>query len=112
MTPVQLRAFERDEYELLRDLRIRMLEDAPDAFTITAESERVKPLAWWRDRLVSTISDPKRLALVAEVDDLAVGSVLGVMDAFDRTLAHLYALWVAPDTRRGGVGYALVDAIC
>jgi ribosomal protein S18 acetylase RimI-like enzyme len=109
---VRLRQFERDEYGLMRALRLRMLEDAPDAFTITAESERGKPLAWWRDRLVSTIADPKRLALVAEVDGEAVGSVLGVMDPFDRALCHLYALWVDPNARRAGVGAALVDAIC
>jgi ribosomal protein S18 acetylase RimI-like enzyme len=109
---VQLRPFERDEYELLRELRLRMLEDAPDAFTITAESERGKPMTWWRDRMASTWSDPKRLALVAEADGEPVGSVLGVMDPFDRDLAHLYALWVDPKARRGGVGGALVDAIC
>lgn len=107
-----LRPFERDEYDLLRELRLRMLEDAPDAFTITAESERGKPMTWWRDRMASTWSDPKRLALVAERDGDPVGSVLGVIDAFDRTLAHLYALWVDPKARREGVGAALVDAIC
>jgi ribosomal protein S18 acetylase RimI-like enzyme len=109
---VRIRPFRRDEHELLRRLRIRMLEDAPDAFTITADSERGKPMWWWRDRLTSTRSDPKRLALVAEMGDDAVGSVLGVIDAFDRTLAHLYALWVDPKARRSGVASGLIHAVC
>src|SRR5436190_4225463 len=109
---VRIRTFRRDEHELLRTLRVRMLEDAPDAFTITADSERGKPMWWWRDRLASTRSDPKRLALVAELEDDAVGSVLGVIDAFDRTLAHLYALWVDPKARRGGVAKSLISSVC
>jgi ribosomal protein S18 acetylase RimI-like enzyme len=111
---VRVRAFRRDEYELLRDLRVRMLEDAPDAFTITADSERNHPIAWWRDRLVSSCADPHRLPLVAELDEDAnrpVGSALGVIDPFERTLAHLYALWVEPSARRHGVASALINAI-
>ena len=106
-----MRVFGRGEYELLRDLRVRMLEDAPDAFTITADAERDRPMSWWRDRLASTCADPYRIALVAEDDDVPVGSVLGVIDAFDRTLSHLYALWVDPIARRRGVALALVDAV-
>jgi ribosomal protein S18 acetylase RimI-like enzyme len=108
---VHVRPYERDEHELLRTLRLRMLEDAPDAFTVTVEAERDKPLAWWRERLASTRSDRNRLALVAEVDGEPVGSVLGVVDAFDRKLAHLYALWVSPHARRKGAANALVGAI-
>jgi ribosomal protein S18 acetylase RimI-like enzyme len=108
---LQLRPFARDEYELMRTLRLRMLEDAPDAFTITAESERDRPLSWWKDRLTSTSADPKRLAIVAEVDGEPVGSVLGVLDAFDRELAHLYALWVDPKARRAGTATAMVERI-
>ncbi len=106
-----MRALDRDEYELLRTLRVRMLEDAPDAFTITAEAERSHPLSWWRDRLVATCIDPKRLALVAEIGDRPVGSVLGVIDNWDRKLAHLYALWVERDVRRRGVASSLVATV-
>jgi ribosomal protein S18 acetylase RimI-like enzyme len=108
---VQLRPLARHEYELMRTLRLRMLEDAPDAFTVTAESERGRPMAWWRDRLTSATSDPKRLHLVVEVDGEPIGSVLGVIDAFDRSLAHLYALWVDPKARRTGAATALVERI-
>jgi ribosomal protein S18 acetylase RimI-like enzyme len=108
---VKVRSFERDEYELLRRLRLRMLEDAPDAFTITADSERGKPMTWWRDRLASSCNDPNRLVLVVERDDEPIGSALGVIDGFDRTLAHLYALWVDPSARREGAASALIEAI-
>ena len=106
-----LRPFERDEYELMRTLRLRMLEDAPDAFTVTADSERGRPMSWWRDRLASADADPKRLVLVAWNDGEPAGSALGVMDAFDPTLSHLYALWVDPAARRLGIATALTEAI-
>jgi ribosomal protein S18 acetylase RimI-like enzyme len=111
---VRVRAFRRDEYQLLRDLRVRMLEDAPDAFTITADAERNRPLAWWRDRLLSSCADPLRLQLVAELDeddDRPVGSALGVIDPFERTLAHVYAVWVEPAARRRGVAQAMIEMI-
>jgi ribosomal protein S18 acetylase RimI-like enzyme len=109
-----VRAFRRDEYELLRDLRVRMLEDAPDAFTITAEAERHRPISWWRDRLVSSCADPHRLPILAELDeedDRPVGSALGVIDPFERTLAHVYAVWVEPSARRRGVAKAMLEVI-
>jgi ribosomal protein S18 acetylase RimI-like enzyme len=109
--PVRVRALRRDEYELLRTIRVQMLEDAPDAFTITADSERGRPLSWWRERLAATCADPKRVALVAEIGEDAIGSALGVIDTWDRSLAHLYALWVDPRARRRGVANAIVGRV-
>ncbi|MGD9962178.1 GNAT family N-acetyltransferase [Nocardioides sp.] len=50
---IEIRMLEADEWQLWRDLRLRSLADAPDAFGSTLEREQAFVEADWRDRLQS-----------------------------------------------------------
>ena len=96
------------EADLLRDLRLRALGDAPMAFGSTlAREEGYEPERWER-WAADSASGERQAIFIAEPQ---AGMATGVIDDEDRALAHLYAMWVAPQARGTGAGKALVEAV-
>jgi len=108
---VSVRVFEAREWRVYRDLRLRALADAPDAFARTLAEEARLSDAEWRRRIDAAASSPLALAVVAEWEARPVGIAYGRVDEAAREQAHLFAMWVAPEARRQGAGRALVEAI-
>jgi len=92
------------DWRAWRALRLRALADAPDAFSETLTSAREQPDAAW---MALVALDPTRGAWLAERDGVAVGMAVLKLEP-DGLRSSLYAMWVAPDARRGGVARALV----
>jgi ribosomal protein S18 acetylase RimI-like enzyme len=96
------------EADLLRALRLGALRDAPMAFGSTlAREEGYEPDAWERWAAASA-SGEQQAIFIAEPQ---AGMASGVIDDEDPALAHLYAMWVAPEARGTGAGKALVEAV-
>ena len=95
-----------DAWRAVREVRLRALHDAPDSFGSTAGREERFTEAHWRMRLRAT---PTWLAM--DDADVPRGMVSLIQEpgspVDDR---HLVSLWVAPEARRRGIGWALVDA--
>lgn len=88
-----------------RDLRLRALADAPDAFGQTlAEARELGDDAW----MAVVASEPSRGVWFAEQGGVPVGTAV-VRLAPDRLRSNLYAMWVAPEARRCGAARALVE---
>ena len=104
----EVRALQADEWELFRDLRLRSLEDAPDAFRPTLAEEQALSDDEWIDLVASTVEHPRGLLLVAEQGGGAVGVAFARVGE-DGTTTHVGAMWVEPQARGGGVGRALLD---
>src|SRR5689334_23740803 len=102
-----VRQLRPQEWRLWRDLRLRALADAPEAFGETLAEARAKGDDSWQARAAAR---PDTAPLVAERDGAPVGMAVAVIDADDPVRADLYAMWVAPEARRGGLARALVDA--
>jgi len=109
--PFTVRPFERHEWPLLRELRLRALADAPDAFARTVEEEQDRPDAEWARQLALSTASDDQLSLVAERAGRGVGLAYTRLDPVARDTAHLFSMWVAPEARRLGVGRALVAAV-
>jgi GNAT superfamily N-acetyltransferase len=94
---------------MLRSVRLRALEEAPDAFGSTLERELARTDDDW-----SRWIEPNPTFLL-EAPNLgaqgAVGMVAGAMDALDPTAAVLLAMWVDPAFRRTGGSDLLVQAV-
>jgi GNAT superfamily N-acetyltransferase len=103
------------EWTTYRDLRLRALADAPDAFGRTLAEERARPDAEWARRLAAGADPNWDLPLVAEVDGEPVGLAWGRIDRAnlvpDLKVAHLYQMWVAPSHRRLGAGTLLLNGV-
>lgn len=103
-----IRPFTADEWPAYRAIRLRALEDAPDAFGSTLAAEQaLAPDSWSTRMMRSTVSGIDR-ALAAERDGQLVGLAWAKVDADDPTLVNLFQMWVAPEARGQGVAGALL----
>jgi GNAT superfamily N-acetyltransferase len=91
-----------EDWQCLRDLRLRALEESPDAFLATIAEAQARSDEDWRDW--SSGSDG-----VIFVDE-AFGGMAGgfVTDDGD---AMLWGMWVAPERRGSGLAEALARAV-
>ncbi len=96
-----------DEWRTWRDLRLRALADAPDAFGETLAEARARDDEGWR---ALAAPRPDVAQLLAERGGVPAGMAVAVIDPDDPVRANLYAMWVAPEARGGGAGRALVEA--
>jgi ribosomal protein S18 acetylase RimI-like enzyme len=96
-----------DDWESHRDVRLEMLEAAPDAFWFTFADEAVYEEADWRQRIEGAW-------LVQARDSVGVVGSAGLGSHWEpdrATVATLFGMYVAPRARGRGVGEALVDAV-
>ena len=96
-----------EDWERVRDVRIRALTDAPFAFGSRLEQEQERPEAFWRSRLQSQAA----ATFLAIHRYETVGLVRTFVEPEDVTTAELVSMWVAPHARGQGVGRHLVAAV-
>src|SRR6266404_4343892 len=72
---IEVRRVEADEWEALRDTRLRALADAPDAFGTTYTEALARPEQWWRDWAQSSADGPAQAMFLAWDGDRPVGIV-------------------------------------
>ena len=106
---VEIRALEGGEWELFKDLRLRALVDAPDAFRGTHAEERSQSDRHWQDMVRRTAEHAHAQLYLAIVDDAACGTAFVRVD-HDHATAHIGAMWVAPEARGRGAGSQLLEA--
>jgi ribosomal protein S18 acetylase RimI-like enzyme len=103
-----VRRVSADDVDLMRELRLRALQDAPMAFGSTYARELAFAPEVWEQRVRANAAGERSVGFVAEP---SAGMAVGAIDDDDPGLAHLYGMWVAPEARRTGTGRALVDAV-
>jgi GNAT superfamily N-acetyltransferase len=93
-----------DDWEMLRDVRLAALADAPHAYGSTLAREEAFDEAEWRRRL-----DGDGMWAVAVRDTRTVGLVGAFLPARDTPM--LVAMWVRPGNRGLGIGDGLITAV-
>jgi ribosomal protein S18 acetylase RimI-like enzyme len=94
------------DWEALRQLRLRALADAPDAFASTLEVEVAFPDEVWRRRAEG---GPASVNFIAREGGVDVGLAAVFAEPGAPGRLHLVSMWVDPRYRRRGVARALVD---
>jgi GNAT superfamily N-acetyltransferase len=108
---VEIRRAQPDDWPRVRDLRLRALLDAPDAFGSTHAQEAGESEDEWRAWVTGWPETDDQASFVALDDGEWIGIALGVRWQRDPELVNLYAMWVDPSARRRGVGRALAEAV-
>lgn len=104
---ITVRAVRSGEHEALRELRLRAMADAPEAFGASLDDERARPESEW---VALAEGGDDGVMFVAIDDDRWVGLGAGRLDA-ERGIAHLWSMWVEPAHRGSGLGSRLVIAV-
>jgi GNAT superfamily N-acetyltransferase len=124
-----IRPLQPDEALVLRDVRLRALDDAPEAFGLTRFEAAALSMEHWRRMVrahtapgggVIFLADGKENgqtsispAIRASIDtdeNTIVGLIAVRRDQWEAGRAHIGQLWVAPQWRRVGLGVALATA--
>ncbi|HET9728013.1 MAG TPA: GNAT family N-acetyltransferase [Acidimicrobiia bacterium] len=104
---MRVRRAEHGDEGLLRELRVRALTEAPEAFSATIEQEHARTDAqlqrWFTGRSTVMILDDGGAAM-------GLTAVAPVLDA--PTVASLLSMWVDPLARKRGGGLLLVETAC
>jgi GNAT superfamily N-acetyltransferase len=106
---IRIRRVGHEEWERARELRLRALADAPDAFGSTLERERRLGQAGWID-WIEGWEGATNVMFIAERDDRWIGMALGSRTG-EEADANLYGMWVDPTWRGAGVGSLLVEGV-
>jgi len=105
---MEVRHLRPEESLLCRELRLRALADAPDAFGDTLSDALARPEQWWIDRAREIAGNLEREVLfMAWNQEKPCGLIYARLED---AVAHLYGMWVAPAVRRHGNGAALLNA--
>jgi GNAT superfamily N-acetyltransferase len=109
MMPVHVRTLSPSEWPRYRDLRLRALRDAPDAFVTTLAQALERTDHDWSAILAAPADTD--LPLVAEMEGVAVGLAWGKLEMRANPVCHVLQMWVDPAHRGRGAGKALLRTI-
>lgn len=105
---IEIRNLSADDWAVWREVRLRSLTDAPDAFgSKIADWQGVNDREdRWRTRFDNVAFN----AVAVTSDGKHVVGTVGGMHRSPATM-ELISMWVAPEVRGTGVGEALIDAL-
>jgi len=105
-----IRHIRRDEWKLLRAVRLKALGDAPAAFSEALDEALAEPEDEWRARAERGAAGDTSCCALAFAGDDPIGMAVGVRDPAG-ACAYLVAMWVDPGHRGTPAATQLVDSI-
>ncbi len=110
-TVIEIKRIAPSDWKMLRDVRLRALQDSPDAFGSSYEREAGRPHEAWR-LWAGRASDGNRDAMFVAADaDAEVGVAGAYTPEGHENERHIISMWVAPEYRGRGIGRHLLDAV-
>lgn len=95
------------DWQMLREIRLQGLKDAPDAFSSTYAGESAFEDSVWHQRAGRDGS------FIAFIPEASTSGAAGLAGGYQETpgVAELVSMFVRPQARGHGVGEALIDAV-
>jgi ribosomal protein S18 acetylase RimI-like enzyme len=99
-----IRLAEPEDWEAVRDIRLRMLREEPDAYASQYQTEARFEPDLWKQRLATASS-----YLAFDDDQALVGIATGLETGYGDT--YVVGMYVGPAARGSGCAHQLLDAI-
>lgn len=108
---MEMRELRADEGLAYREIRLRALREAPDAFASTLEEESAQPERYWREMVAQTARAMEATVLVVDRGDGRLGGTTFVRLASEPPHdGYVGGMWLDTDLRGQGWGDALLEA--
>lgn len=111
MPDISIRSIQPDEWPAYREVRLRALQESPDAFGSTYAAEAARNDAMWASRVSAASASGQDKALFAWIGSDICGLAWCKVSNAEPGVADLFQMWVAPDFRGRGVAAALLREI-
>lgn len=108
-TVISIRRVKAADAVALRDARLRALQSDPLAFGSTYAREAAAPPSDWERWARDAAAGGDKATFLALGGESPIG--IGGGYRSDGSRFELYSMWVAPESRRAGVGRRLVEAV-
>ena len=105
---ISVRPITAQEWPAYRDIRLKALQESPDAFGSTWEAEVLRTDENWSTRIAAAVSGNLDRALFAIKGEQVCGLVWCKLSASEAGVADIYQMWVDPAARGQGAGHALL----
>lgn len=105
MTDITVRELAADEWEIFKTLRLRALQEDPEAFVASYEEESQHSDEEWQERM----SHATRIGAQQGSEWVALASVGDEDTRDDDELGEVYGIWVTPSLRGEGVARQLME---
>ncbi|WP_462418544.1 GNAT family N-acetyltransferase [Kytococcus sp. Marseille-QA3725] len=105
MTDITVRELAADEWEIFRTLRLRALQEDPEAFVASYEEESEQSDGEWQERMKHST----RIGAQQGSEWVALASVGDEGTRQDDDLGEVYGIWVTPSLRGEGVARQLME---
>ena len=99
------------QWQLLKELRCRALDDAPYAFSGTLEEAKKRSDENWAAWAENCSNNTEAITFIAYYDDKPCGMMGCRIVGEKNEVAELLAVWVAPERRRLKVGQGLLEVV-
>ncbi|MGQ5524283.1 GNAT family N-acetyltransferase [Chitinimonas sp. PSY-7] len=105
----QIERIHSDQADVLRDLRLRGLEEAPEAFGRRYADIAARSQDYWCQHVLHYANSEDSATFLLYRNGKPVGMTGAYLEGSRRDHAYICNMWVDPAFRRGGAGGRLVD---
>lgn len=111
MSEFEIKILTPENWELYKSVRLKSLRESPDSFGSIYDQEAVLSDAEWKSRLDLKFREIDALPLIAEIEGQPVGIAWGFIHKPNLQVAHIYQMWVSPESRGKGIAKSLLVKI-
>lgn len=107
---ISVRPVEPNEWRIYRDVRLRALLDAPNAFGSTYEAEASRTDEMWVARIAVALASGQDRVFFARDGENVCGLTWCKLSSDQRMVVNVFQMWVDPASRGMGAARALLRA--
>lgn len=111
MNNVEVSILRVSDWETYKKIRLLSLQDSPDSYSSSYESEVKLTNEKWISRINYKASGKDAIPLVAKINGVAIGLAWGMHYNLEDKVAYIYQMWVSPSARGMKVGKLLLSKV-